>query len=518
MGSHVDELTITPAVCAPFVVDPVELHEKARRLAVLAQQTRAKVEVLRGVDQILFDAGGVPGGAVSAAPARAVLGAGVYRLQGLIYEIEQLADSLTTAAQRYEDAEFSILQSFHSGVSAGFQWWQETVGFGPFLPFDLFFAVPNRFLTAASEAYIEQYTEHSLHDLPTPRQRIAALFSGGVISYNEMRRLTPIGWLRRLPDVAIVASSLPQALSPIWASDSPGIDRRQGALFARALSRVIASGGDVGSGAAVAARAVDGVHAVFGHQRISMERIAPKHRDKDPARSPVRTFGASIAVMKELEVGSGTSPGEIRIDKVTSAEGEDSWQVFIPGGQGFDPGNVHSLLHTVSSVDSNPTPSAAMVTAALRDVGVKKGEPIVMVGHSHGGITASMLANDPRVRAEFDIPLVITAGSPVDRHDIRPDTHVVSFEHTEDFVTGLDGVDWQAKPGMTRVERTLAESQDSEIADGVGVHHSHDYPNYIDTAELADQHEDLEYARSRLAAIIPEGEVDTFRYRAEITP
>src|SRR5699024_1388370 len=154
----------------------------------------------------------------------------------------------------------------------------------------------------ASEAYIEQYTEHSLHDLPTPRQRIAALFSGGVISYNEMRRVTPIGWLRRLPDAAAVARSLPQALSPIWDSDSPGIDRREGALFARALSKVIASGGDVGSGAAVAARAVDGVHAVFGHQRISMQRIAPKHADHDPTRSPVRTFRESIAVMEELEV------------------------------------------------------------------------------------------------------------------------------------------------------------------------------------------------------------------------
>src|SRR5699024_2905020 len=254
---------------------------------------------------------------------------------------------------------------------------------------------------------------------------------------------------------------------------SPGLDRHQGTLLARELASVITPGGDVGSAAAVGARAVDGVHAVFGHHRIFMQRLAPKHADHDPTRAPVRTFGESIAVMEELEVGSSARPGEIRIDKVTSAEGEDSWQVFIPGGQGFDPGNVHSLLHTVSSVDSNPTPSAAMVTAAMRDAGVKKGERVVMVGHSHGGITARMLANYSRVRAEFDVELVITAGSPVDRHDIRPDTHVVSLEHTEDFVTGLDGVEWKSKPGMTRIERTLAESRDPEIAAGVGVHHSH---------------------------------------------
>ena len=158
-----------------------------------------------------------------------------------------------------------------------------------------------------------------------------------------------------------------------------------------------------------------------------------------------------------------------------------------------------------------------MVAAALREVGAQKGEPIVLVGHSHGGITASNFANDPRLRAEFDVPLVIAAGSPVDLHDIRPDTHVVSFEHTEDVITGVDGVQRQLKPGMTRVERTLADSSDPEIAGGAGIFHSHDYPNYIDTARLADEHPGLEHTRRRLAAIIPDGQVETYRFRAEIT-
>lgn len=517
-SARVDELHITPELCAAVIVDPVELREKSHRLRSLAEQLRGQQRVLEQVENALSGAHSVPGGAVSAAPARAALAVGVFRLRRLSATIEHLAAALAEVAHRYEEAELNIRDQFRGGISGGFQWWRDTFGTWLPNPVDPLLYPVNRFLTAGAEAQMQALTEYPLATLASPRMRIAAIFSGGVIRYNQLRALSPIGWFRLLPDSIGSATGLQRALSPIWDPASPGIDRAEGAALARALSGVIAPGGDVGDGAAAGARVVDAVHAGLGHQRITMERIAPKHDDGDPTRAPVRTFAESIAVMKELEIASGAQSGELRIDRVTSAEGEHSWQVFIPGGQGFDPRDVHALLHTVSSVDSNPTPSTAMVVSALREVGVKKGEPVVMVGHSHGGITGSMLANNPRVRAEFDIPLVITAGSPVDRHDIRPDTHVVSFEHTEDFVTGLDGVEWQAKPGMTRVDRTLGDSHDPQTAGGVGPVHSHDYPNYIETAALADKHPELAHTRGRLAATIPDGEVETFRFRADITP
>lgn len=516
-SARVEELHITPELCAAVIVDPGELHANSHRLRSLAERLRSQLQLLEQVGDGLASAHTVPGGAVSAAPAQAALGLGVFRLRRLCVTIEHLAAALGEVAHRYEEAERNISDRFRTGLSGGYQWWRDTFGTWLPSPIDPLLYPVNRFFTAGAQAQMQALTDHPLATLASPRMRIAAIFSAGVIRYNQLRALSPIGWFRLLPDSFGAATGLHRALSPIWDPNSPGIDRAGGAALARALSGVIAPGGDVGDGAAVGARVVDAVHAGLGHRGIRMERIGPKHDDGDPTRAPVRTFADSIAVMKELEIASGAQSGELRIDRVTSAQGEHSWQVFIPGGQGFDPRDVHALLHTVSSVDSNPTPSTAMVVAALREVGVKKGEPVVMVGHSHGGITGSMLANDPRVRAEFDIPLVITAGSPIDRHDIRPDTHVVSFEHTEDFVTGLDGVEWQAKPGMTRVDRTLGESSDPETAAGVGPVHSHDFPNYIETAELADNHPDLAHTRSWLEAVIPEGEVETFRFRAEIT-
>src|SRR5699024_11611190 len=118
------------------------------------------------------------------------------------------------------------------------------------------------------------------------------------------RALRPSGWFRLRPDSFGAAPGLHRPLSPIWDPNSPGIDRAGGAALARALSGVIAPGGDVGDGAAVGARVVDAVHAGLGHRGIRMERIGPKHDDGDPTRSPARTFADSSAVINAVGIAS----------------------------------------------------------------------------------------------------------------------------------------------------------------------------------------------------------------------
>src|SRR5699024_2338514 len=56
-----------------------------------------------------------------------------------------------------------------------------------------------------------------------------------------------------------------------------------------------------------------------------------------------------------------------------------------------------------------------------------------------------------------------------------------------------------------------------ETAAGVGPVNSPDFPNYIETAEPADNHPDLAHTRSWLEAVIPEGGVAAFRLRAEVS-
>lgn len=514
--SRVEELNIQVGPCAALVVEASQLRAGSSRVAALADHLRYQSHRLARVDDGLARAAEVPGGLLSAAPARGALAVGAARVRSVIAEVERLAALLERTASNYESAESATRRLFE-GVQVGAGGWRNLYGTWLPSPMQLLTAPLSRYYTAGAIGQLDVLTGSPWSLLAGPHERLGAIFGRGSIHYSQITALSPTGWFHYARSAFHTGRLLPKALGPVWDRRHSGLDRAEGALLGRSLSGVVVPGGDVGQGAGVAAGFVAAVHRGLGHRRIRMEQIPPRGADLDPSRAPVRTFAGAVSVMEELAVDSGAAHGELRIDRITSPAGEDSWQVFIPGGQGLDPGNVHSLLHSVSAVDANPTPSMAMVAAALREVGARKGEPIVITGHSHGGITGSMFANDPRMRAEFDVPLVITAGSPVDRHEIRPDTHVVSIEHTEDFVPGLDGVERTAKPGMTRVERTLSESGDPAIAGGAGVFHTHDYPNYVDTARLADAHPDLEHVRAHFAAVIPEGRVETYRFRAEIT-
>lgn len=308
---------------------------------------------------------------------------------------------------------------------------------------------------------------------------------------------------------------LGKAVHGLIKPESNGINRQEGALLARSMTNVLNPGDDVSDGAMVVGSMVNQGHVRSGHHGVEIERVGKPAKAKESSH-PNRSMADSLAVMEELAGDEDTDLGLIRIDRITDTNGERAWQVYIPGGQGFDLSDVHSLLNSPNTVNAKVTPSAIMVTAAMKQAGVKKGENVVMVGHSHGGITASKLANDSQVRQHFDIPLVVAAGSPIDQHKIRSDTHVISLEHTEDFVPGLDGVAQGHKPGLTRVERTLTDSHDPKIAQGKGIHHTHDYPNYVDTAARADDSVEVARHSPTIEEIIPDGHVERFYYRGRI--
>lgn len=515
------EITVLAESCRAFAVDSDEMRTGSDKLRRSADRFARALGNLIAIDAHLASAGLVPGGMFSVISARTSLAVGIGHVRRIADQLEVLSSALALAAAQYEERE-TLAQSLFGEQNSVRAAWRELYGSGwdALLwasPIRLASAPMGRFYAAAA-----QRVRRSLH----PAQRWATgspyffaqmIGSEALVRYNEIAWLGPTGWVSFARDAATAAWLTPKALEPVRDLSAPGLGREEAAQFARSLSGVVAPGGDVGDAAAVASAVVADTHALLGHRHIAMTSLPKRPGDVEPDRRPVRSFEDSLAVMAELDPEQGATYGELRIDRTTSAEGEHSWQVFIPGGQGFNPTNVHSLIHSVRAVEGQMTPSVAMVASALREVGAVKGEPIVITGHSHGGITGSMFANNPRMRAEFDVALVITAGSPIDRHTIRADTHVLAFEHTEDPIPGADGVNRLSKPGLTRVERTLADSADPLISGGQGIHHIHDYPNYVDSARIADGHPDLAHVRGILEGVIPEGEVETFRFRAEIT-
>lgn len=76
---------------------------------------------------------------------------------------------------------------------------------------------------------------------------------------------------------------------------------------------------------------------------------------------------------------------------------------------------------------------------AMREAGVRPGEPVLLVGFSQGGITAASLASDPEIRRDVSVRGVFTAGSPISEFALPDDVATLSLENETDPVPLLDG-------------------------------------------------------------------------------
>jgi hypothetical protein len=79
------------------------------------------------------------------------------------------------------------------------------------------------------------------------------------------------------------------------------------------------------------------------------------------------------------------------------------------------------------------------VLQALRQAGVTPSEPIMLVGHSQGGMIAARLASRLQAGAEFTVTHLVTAGAPVGLAPVPRSVSVLSLHNRGDVVPELDG-------------------------------------------------------------------------------
>lgn len=230
--------------------------------------------------------------------------------------------------------------------------------------------------------------------------------------------------------------------------------------------------------------------------RVSVEQVNPPGVGAPGPGSEVDEHAAIGDLEGVVEAIGGlypdaglVEPGTVRIDRVLGADGQESWLVLVPGTQGdlvgeqpFDwAGNPGAMLGDV-------TGATAMVVQAMRMAGIRPGQPVVIAGHSQGGMVALNAAN--AVAEEYEVSGVLTLGAPVGLLEAPTGTEVLSIEHVEDPTPGVDNAANPVSESWTTVERTLTESGDPDIS---GVRHpggSHDTPTYADTARLVDASDD----------------------------
>jgi hypothetical protein len=232
--------------------------------------------------------------------------------------------------------------------------------------------------------------------------------------------------------------------------------------------------------------------------------VVPEPAPRAGASAP-RTLQDLAAAQRNLDDGEGY-PGHVRVIEVPQPRGS-VWVVEISGTQAWDPragATPFDLTTDVRSMAQDATVLAEGVQQALAQAQSVAGHPagadtgpVMLVGHSLGGIAAAGLAASPRFRAEHQVTHVVTMGAPVGRMPVPAQIQVLSLEHTRDPVPRLEG---QRNPDRATWVTVTRDTADTSGPDGERVERasqSHDVRGYVDTAALVDRSTDASVATWR---------------------
>jgi hypothetical protein len=220
---------------------------------------------------------------------------------------------------------------------------------------------------------------------------------------------------------------------------------------------------------------------------------------KSPTRPasgrPPAGVGDLMRGIDALYPASGGPAGAVGVRLVEAANGARSWVVLVPGTQTLAVGgrNPFDDATNLQAYAGLPTAAGAAVLVALGRAGARPDEPVLLAGHSQGGMTAMRLAASPAVRRRFRIGAVVTAGSPVDRMPTPPGVAVLHLEHSGDPVHVLDGGRTPDGAARTTVRRRSALGGAA-----------HDVRSYAETGDLVDAsaHPSLVGWRERAAPML----------------
>lgn len=208
---------------------------------------------------------------------------------------------------------------------------------------------------------------------------------------------------------------------------------------------------------------VAGVSAVLPDGHGVAVRLGPG--DGPVARTPPRSLAD---VLSDLERRNDDHPhGSIDVRILTMADGTRRVIVDVTGTKSWTPfptGDVTSLTTNGRALVGDPGAYEQGVMAAMLAAGVRRTDPVLIVGHSEGGMVAVTTARDAVRSGRFDVTHVITAGSPVGRTvgELPSSVQVLALENERDVVPHLDGVANPDRPNVTTVRAALGDGTVSD--------------------------------------------------------
>lgn len=210
---------------------------------------------------------------------------------------------------------------------------------------------------------------------------------------------------------------------------------------------------------------------------LTVERVSPA--------APLTIDGSVPALLERIEAVNDEGPGVFEVLKVRGSGGP-VFVVVLPGTQGssiiassnpFDPTGV------VEAVQYDSVFVTEAVRGALVESGASEGDRVMVVGYSQGGMHAANIAQHPDMIEDYQLDLVLTAGSPTGAGPSGAASYL-HLEHADDWVHKVDGMPNPDERG--RVTATL-RGPVVEITDGgTGLGAAHKLGTYLRGAEAVE--------------------------------
>jgi hypothetical protein len=181
--------------------------------------------------------------------------------------------------------------------------------------------------------------------------------------------------------------------------------------------------------------------------------VLPTGRDRTGAAStPPRELTDVLADLGERAGDDRHGMIDVRI--LTMADGSRRAIVDITGTKSWDPlptSDITSLTTNGRALVGERTAYEQGVLAAMHRAGVRRGDAVMLVGHSEGGLVAVNAARHAVSSGEFNVTHVITAGAPIGltAAAVPSSVQVLALENGSDIVPHLDGRMNPDKPNVT---------------------------------------------------------------------
>jgi hypothetical protein len=216
------------------------------------------------------------------------------------------------------------------------------------------------------------------------------------------------------------------------------------------------------------------------------------------ARQVPTSLGNVFQSLTGRSDASSKSHDQIDVRTITQPDGSTSYIVDIPGTRDWNApnlagqtnANTNDLTTNIEAMSETSTAREEAIAQALFDVHAPSTAPVMLVGHSQGGIVAAQAAADSADGTfGYNVTHVVTAGSPISNANIPPGVQVLALENEGDIVPTLDGAD---NPDTSNVTTVHFENQTGTV----GGNHALGDPlgrgdeNYVAVAQTLDQSDD----------------------------